>query len=84
MNNWYNSLSIRWKLQFGFFMVTMITTVYNRMLASHELGQMVDIAREGGVTQQVIDQLVTKRGDDTSAYEEGAPEGVSALVAPGV
>ena len=41
MKNWYNSLSIRWKLQIGFFMVTMITTVYNRMLASHELGQMV-------------------------------------------
>jgi methyl-accepting chemotaxis protein len=58
MKNWYNSLSIRWKLQFGFFMVTMITTVYNRMLASHELGQMVDMARAGGVSQQVIDKLV--------------------------
>src|SRR5487761_1943116 len=58
MINWYNSLSIRWKLQFGFFLVTMVTTVYNRMLASHELGQMVDIAREGGVSQQVISQLV--------------------------
>jgi methyl-accepting chemotaxis protein len=58
MKNWYNSLSIRWKLQIGFFMVTMVTTVYNRMLASHELGQMVDIAREGGVAQQVIDKLV--------------------------
>jgi methyl-accepting chemotaxis protein len=58
MKNWYNSLSIRWKLQIGFFMVTMVTTVYNRMLASHELGQMVDIAREGGVARQVIDKLV--------------------------
>jgi len=58
MKNWYNSLSIRWKLQFGFFMVTMVTTVYNRMLASHELGRMIDIAREDGVAQQVIDQLV--------------------------
>jgi methyl-accepting chemotaxis protein len=58
MKNWYNSLSIRWKLQFGFFMVTMVTTVYNRMLASHELGQLVDIAREGGAAQQVIDKLV--------------------------
>ena len=55
--NWYNSLSIRWKLQFGFFMVTMVTTVYNRLLASHELGKMVGIAREGGVSQQIIDQL---------------------------
>ncbi len=57
MMNWYNALSIRWKLQFGFFMVTMITTVYNRMLASHELGQMVELARKGGVDQQVISQL---------------------------
>lgn len=58
MKNWYNSLSIRWKLQIGFFMVTMITTVYNRMLASHELGKMVEIARADGVGQQIIDKLV--------------------------
>jgi methyl-accepting chemotaxis protein len=55
--NWYNSLSIRWKLQFGFFMVTMVTTVYNRLLASHELGKMVEIAREGGVNAAVVQQL---------------------------
>ncbi|MBI5890710.1 MAG: methyl-accepting chemotaxis protein [Nitrosomonadales bacterium] len=58
MANWYNALSIRWKLQFGFFMVTMVTTVYNRLLASHELGQMVEIARKDGVARQVIDKLV--------------------------
>jgi len=58
MINWYNALSIRWKLQFGFFMVTMVTTVYNRLLASHELGQMVELARKGGVDQQIISQLV--------------------------
>jgi len=57
MINWFNALSIRWKLQFGFFMVTMVTTVYNRMLASHELEQMVELARKGGVDQQVISQL---------------------------
>jgi len=57
MGNWFLSLSIRWKLQFGFFLVTMVTTVYNRMLASHELGQMVDIARANGVSTQVINQL---------------------------
>jgi methyl-accepting chemotaxis protein len=57
MGNWFLSLSIRWKLQFGFFLVTMVTTVYNRMLASHELGQMVDIARTNGVGAQVINQL---------------------------
>ncbi|HXU92371.1 MAG TPA: methyl-accepting chemotaxis protein [Gallionella sp.] len=57
MGNWFRSLSIRWKLQFGFFLVTMITTVYNRMLASHELGKMVEIAQNNGVSVQVISQL---------------------------
>ena len=57
MGKWFLSLSIRWKLQFGFFFVTMVTTVYNRILASHELGQMVEIARTGGVNAQVIGQL---------------------------
>lgn len=57
MGNWFLSLSIRWKLQFGFFLVTMVTTVYNRMLASHELGQMVDIARTNGVNAQIVSQL---------------------------
>ncbi len=57
MGNWFLSLSIRWKLQFGFFLVTMVTTVYNRMLASHELGQMVDIARSGGASAEVVRQL---------------------------
>jgi methyl-accepting chemotaxis protein len=57
MGNWFLSLSIRWKLQFGFFLVTMVTTVYNRILASHELGEMVDIARNNGVSPQIISQL---------------------------
>lgn len=57
MTNWFRSLSIRWKLQLSFFLVTMITTVYNRMLASHELGNMVDIARHEGVSAQIISQL---------------------------
>lgn len=57
MINWFLALSIRWKLQFGFFMVTMITTVYNRLLAAHELNFMVEIARKNGVSADVIRQL---------------------------
>ena len=57
MVNWLLALSIRWKLQLGFFMVTMITTIYNRMLASHELTKMVEIARSGGVSAEVISRL---------------------------
>jgi methyl-accepting chemotaxis protein len=57
MGGWFLSLSIRWKLQFGFFLVTMVTTVYNRILASHELGKMIEIARTNGISAQVISQL---------------------------
>ncbi|MGD9787429.1 MAG: methyl-accepting chemotaxis protein [Sulfuricellaceae bacterium] len=57
MRNWLLSLSIRWKLQLGFFLVTMVTTIYNRILASHELGKMTDIAARHGVPAQVIAEL---------------------------
>jgi len=57
MVNWFLALSIRWKLQLGFFTVTMITTVYNRFLAAHELASMVEIARNAGVATHVITQL---------------------------
>lgn len=59
--NWFMRLSIRWKLQFGFFMVTMVTTVFNRILASHELDKMIVIAKENNVTNAVIQQLVDNR-----------------------
>ena len=51
------SMSIRWKLQFSFFAVTMVTTIFNRMLASHELDKMVEITRSNGVAKPVVDQL---------------------------
>ena len=54
---WFMALSIRWKLQFGFFTVTMITTIFNRMLASNELTKMVHIAQANHVDAQVIEQL---------------------------
>lgn len=55
------SMSIRWKLQLGFFMVTMITTIFNRVLASHELEKMIDITRADGVAKQIVDQLEANR-----------------------
>jgi len=58
LRNWFLGLSIRWKLQLGFFVVTMVTTIYNRILASHELSRMTDIAREGGASPEVITNLV--------------------------
>jgi len=59
--HWLLALSIRWKLQFGFFMVTMITTIFNRLLASSELEKMVDIARTNGVSADIIQQLQQNR-----------------------
>ena len=50
-------LSIRWKLQLGFFTVTMFTTLYNRWIASIELQKMIQIAEQGGVSASVAKQL---------------------------
>ncbi len=55
--NWLMSLSIRWKLQLGFFVVTMVTTIYNRLLASHELQKMIDIAQSGGASAEILARL---------------------------
>ena len=54
---WVKNLSIRWKLQLGFFVVTMVTTIYSRMLASHELQKMIDIATTGGAGADILDKL---------------------------
>ncbi len=55
--NWFFRLSIRWKLQFGFFMVTMVTTIFNRLLASNELSKMIEIAKTNNVADNVVQQL---------------------------
>jgi len=54
---WFSSLSIRWKLQFGFFAVTMLTTIFNRWLASAELGKLIDIVERNGVAPSIVQQL---------------------------
>ncbi len=51
------SMSIRWKLQFGFFTVTMLTTIYNRLLAAHELQKMIDIARLDNASPVILEQM---------------------------
>ncbi len=60
--DWFLRLSIRWKLQIGFFAVTMVTTIYNRMLATHELTKMIDVARAGNAPMEVIRQLEANHG----------------------
>ncbi len=58
---WFRNLSIRWKFQIGVFIVTMIVTIYNRVLAAYELQNMIDIARLGGVSADVLAQLTNER-----------------------
>ena len=61
MPNWFLSMSIRWKLQLGFFVVTMITTIFNRLLATHELSKMIEIARIDQVPAPVLQQMIDNR-----------------------
>lgn len=57
MPRWFLSLSIQWKLQFGFFLVTMITIVVNRLEGYNELKKLIEIARSSGVAAPVTQQL---------------------------
>jgi methyl-accepting chemotaxis protein len=71
--SWFSNLSIRWKFQIGFFVVTMVTTIYNRMLASHELQKMIDIARQDGAPAAAIQAMVDNRAayHFNSVWESG-------------
>lgn len=57
MFNFFHNLSIRWKFQIIFFAVTMITTLYNRWLASNALENSVAIAKQGNAPVSVIESL---------------------------
>jgi hypothetical protein len=62
MFSWFLRMSIRWKLQLGFFVVTMITTIFNRLLATHELSKMIEIARADQVPAAVLAQMMDNPG----------------------
>lgn len=47
-------LSIRWKLQFAFFAVTMATTLYNRFLESQDLQALLDLAKQHQVAPDTL------------------------------
>src|SRR3569623_64448 len=57
MPRWFLALSIQWKLQFGFFLVTMITIVVNRLEGYNELKKLIEIARSSGEAAPVTQQL---------------------------
>ena len=55
--SWFNSLSIRWKLQLSFFLVTMVTIVFVRWGGYQELTKLIEIAKINNVSNEVIEQL---------------------------
>jgi methyl-accepting chemotaxis protein len=64
---WFLALSIQWKLQLGFFVVTMVTIVINRWEGYGELKALINIAREHGVPEAVLMELNNRLGDYVSA-----------------
>jgi len=59
--DWWGKLSLRWKLQIGFFLVTAITTILNRYLAIVELDNFIKIASNNEVAEHVIAQMQEER-----------------------
>jgi len=59
--DWWSNLSLRWKLQIGFMVVTMVTTLFNRFLAAHELQNLIDLALENNVADTVVSMMVAER-----------------------
>lgn len=57
MRAWFSSLSIRWKLQFGFFMVAVVTTIINRWLVLGEIQSLIEVAKDAGAPESAVTQL---------------------------
>jgi methyl-accepting chemotaxis protein len=54
---WFLALSIQWKLQLGFFVVTMVTIMVNRWEGYGELSKLIDIAAKHNVSAVVLAEL---------------------------
>ena len=59
---WFLALSIQWKLQLGFFVVTMVTIIVNRWEGYGELKQLINIAKEHRVSAAVLIELNNRLG----------------------
>ncbi|MDX5298886.1 MAG: methyl-accepting chemotaxis protein, partial [Gammaproteobacteria bacterium] len=57
MLRWFSALSLRWKLQIAFMAVTMITTVYNRLLATWQMDHLLKITRDHNISAEALAQL---------------------------
>lgn len=58
--NGFSAMSIRWKLQLGFFLVVILTIVFVRWSGYRELLALIDIARENQVAPNILAQLDTR------------------------
>ena len=56
----FSSINMRWKLQFSFFLVTMITIIINRWVGYGEIETLIDITRDHNIDPAVI-QLLEQR-----------------------
>ena len=61
--DWWKNLSLKWKLQIGFFVVTAVTTLFNRFLAVYEMQRLIDLARNNNVADAVVALMVQERAD---------------------
>ncbi len=61
--DWWKNLSLKWKLQIGFFVVTAVTTLFNRFLAVYEMQTLIDLARSNDVAEPVVALMVQERAD---------------------
>ncbi|WP_199609585.1 methyl-accepting chemotaxis protein [Flocculibacter collagenilyticus] len=57
MKHFFSALSLKWKLQIGFMAIAMITTIYNRWIASNELQQMIATAKQSNLPTAFIQTL---------------------------
>jgi methyl-accepting chemotaxis protein len=52
--SWASAISLRWKLQISFFLVTMVTILINRWVGYEELNNLIKIGKENGIDPQVV------------------------------
>lgn len=57
MKSFWLKLSLRWKLQIGFMAIAMITTIYNRIIASNELEQAIAVVAAKTSDPELLLQL---------------------------
>jgi len=57
MMRWFSTLSLRWRLQISFFLVTMVAIVFMRWDGYQQLLQLAEVTRQGNVAPGIIAQM---------------------------